>query len=101
MAAVKAAVMTQMGEHFPKTKGLGKTHGTYSEEVTRARDVIRSEHLAARTQGSLGKPQLMTDVQQVAFLLLSQGTLLLPLREHYRVHMHASVNRENAFPSNP
>ena len=98
---MKAAVMTQMQEHFPKTKGLGKRHGTYSEDVTRARDAIRSEHLAARTQGSLGKPQLITGAQHVAFLLLSQCTLLLPLEEHYHVHMHASVNRENAFPSNP
>lgn len=61
----------------------------------------QSEHLAARTQGSLEKSQLIADVPHVAFLSLSQCTLLSPPEELYRVHLHASVNRENPFPSNP
>lgn len=61
----------------------------------------QSEHLAVHTQGSLGKPQLITDVPHVALLSLSQCTLLLPPEELYHVHLLASVNRENPFPSNP
>jgi hypothetical protein len=46
----------------------GQRHDTYSEELTW--DIILAQHPAAISQGSLGKPQLITDVYHVGFLII-------------------------------